>query len=78
MIIQGVKLRCKNEPEPSFMMEKREGFIKGRNKFVTLSTLELHKRNMLNDTPKTSKRKKNKDDDRKEEGKDPKKRKLQE
>ena len=66
MISQGGKLRCGNEPEPSFMIEKRQGFIKGGNKFVTLSTLEVHRREKLNKILNITKRKNNGDHGQKE------------
>ena len=72
MISQDGKLRCGNDFEPNFITEKRQRFMKGGNKFVTTSTLELHRRENLNKITKASKRKKNGDDDRKNEGKEPK------
>ena len=72
MISQGGKLRCGNESEISFMTEKRQGFMKGGNKFVTAFALELHRREKLNKISKTSKRKTKGGDDRKNEGKQPK------
>ena len=78
MISRCGKLRCGNESEPNFMTKKRQRFMKGGNKFGTPSTLELHRREDFNKILKTSERKKNGDDDRKDERKEPKTSKWQE